>query len=545
MTLAFPSPEFDDAVAAVCHGSASEAELRALNQLLRTNGRARDEYLLRIELHARLASEPDLFAGPADEVAHRRSAPLPEMSWQPAVPSGSPQRGGRYRKAMVWTVSLAAGLALMAFGVWNRWFQQSSTAGDRAGPAVAMLTRVVDARWARDAEAPRAGGPLAPGWLRLESGLAQVVFYSGARVVLEGPTQLQLVAAGEAVCLQGRLLVEVPPPARGFRLKTAQLEIVDLGTAFGIHAGPGRAEVHVFRGSVEMHSPSTAGQTLGEGQAAAIQDSAPPRLMPADPAAFAALRDFQQRSLAAAAYRYEQWQFASARLQEDSALVVHLDFEQLSGMDWSLPNRAGGSRLVPEAIVVGCPRAEGRWREKQALEFQSINDRVRLVVPGDFDALTLAVWVRLHGLDQPFNSLFMCDGFAPDTLHWLIRRDGVLGLTVFGATPGQFEILASPPVLAPDQFGAWLHLAVVLDGPGRRAIHYLNGDPVSRHGLKRGPPFQLGPAELGNWSGPTGEPPAPALIRNLRGAMDEFQLFRRALSDAEVRALYSAGKPDL
>ena len=62
MTLSFPSPEFDEAVAAVCHGSASETEMHELNELLRSNPAARDEYLLRVELHTRLASEPGLFS---------------------------------------------------------------------------------------------------------------------------------------------------------------------------------------------------------------------------------------------------------------------------------------------------------------------------------------------------------------------------------------------------------------------------------------------------------------------------------------------------
>src|SRR5512136_1456743 len=62
MTLSFPSPEFDDAVATVCHGLATDAEMRALNELLRSDARARDEYLLRVELHSRLASDLDLSA---------------------------------------------------------------------------------------------------------------------------------------------------------------------------------------------------------------------------------------------------------------------------------------------------------------------------------------------------------------------------------------------------------------------------------------------------------------------------------------------------
>lgn len=163
---------------------------------------------------------------------------------------------------------------------------------------------------------------------------------------------------------------------------------------------------------------------------------------------------------------------------------------------------------------------------------------------GDYDALTLSAWVRVKGLDREFNSLFMCDGFAPGTIHWLIRNDGVLGLTVFGQGSGDFQILASPPVLTLDKFGMWLHLAVVLDGQARQIVQYVNGAPVSRHALKLGPPFRLGPSELGNWNARSDPNPAPLLIRNFSGSLDEFALFNRALTDAQVRELYTTGKPD-
>ena len=71
MKIGFPSPEFDDVVASVCHGSATDEHARALNELLRGNAGARDEYILRLELHSRLASDADLFAA-TDE--HSRSS---------------------------------------------------------------------------------------------------------------------------------------------------------------------------------------------------------------------------------------------------------------------------------------------------------------------------------------------------------------------------------------------------------------------------------------------------------------------------------------
>jgi len=57
------------------------------------------------------------------------------------------------------------------------------------------------------------------------------------------------------------------------------------------------------------------------------------------------------------------------------------------------------------------------------------------------------------------------------------------------------------------------------------------------------PPFRIGAAELGNWNARGFPKNDPFMIRNFGGAMDEFCLFGRALSADEIRALYSAGKP--
>jgi hypothetical protein len=539
--LLFPSPAFDDAVAAVCHGLATDEQMLALNDLLRDSPTARDEYLLRVELHARLASTPDLFANDAAEVTDTSSLSLPGLDANNVFSLPLPPR--EKNRGVAWAVALAACFTLLAVG-FALWLKRPSAMGT-ASTAVAMLTRVVDAHWGQNTAPVRVGSALKPGWLRLESGLAQVVFYSGARVVIEGPAELQLLSPTEAFCSTGRLLAEVPQPARGFRLKTDEITVVDLGTAFGINAARGQTEVHVFEGKVELLAGAATRRSLAEGEAAAVQNGTPVRLMAASAAAFSLMFEFQQRSLASEAFRYEQWQFASAQLNQDPSLVVRLDFENLNGMDWTLRNAAEMNRSVPEATVVGCQRGEGRWREKQAIEFQSVNDRVRLAVPGEFEALTLSAWVCVKGLDRQFNSLFMCDGFEPGTIHWLIRNDGVLGLTVFGPETGELQIAASPPVLALDQLGMWSHLAVVVDGKTGQVVHYVNGVQVSQHALKLGPPFRIGPAELGNWNARRGPDPAPNLIRNLSGALDEFALFSRALTDAEVRELYAKGKPDL
>jgi hypothetical protein len=266
--------------------------------------------------------------------------------------------------------------------------------------------------------------------------------------------------------------------------------------------------------------------------------------MAANAEPFASLLEFQERSLASEALRYDQWRLSGAQLNQDSSLVVRFDFENLGDTGWTLPNKAARNGVAEDGVIVGCQIAKGRWREKPAVEFQSVNDRVRLVVPNEFRAMTLAAWVNLKGLDRDFNSLLMSDGFDPGTIHWLIRRDGVLGLTVFGPRLGGFQIVASSPVPSLGTPGLWQHLAVVIDGNARELVHYINGSPVSRHALNIGPPFRVGSAELGNWNARSGPNPESALIRNLSGSLDEFELFSRALSDAEIRELYLKGKPD-
>jgi hypothetical protein len=542
MTLSFPSPEFSDAVAAVCHGSATEAEMGALNELLRSDPRARDEYLFQVELHSRLASDPDLFSLVGDAST---SLSLPAVNAGDRgnlVPLNPVELPVRWK--LVRMLALAACLMLIAGGIGTVWLRWSATRSGATSFAVAMLTRTVDARWSPKTQSPRVGSALEPGSLQLESGLAQVVFYSGARLVLEGPVELRLVSPSEAVCVSGRVLAEVPIPARGFRLRTGQLSVVDLGTSFGIDASRSQTEVHVFKGKVELQPGIAGEQSLAEGQAALVQGNGLPQLMAANPEVFAPMFEFQVRSLASEAVRYDQWRLSSAQLNRDPSLVMRFDFEDLSDPDWTLPNKAERNGVAEGGIIVGCQRAEGRWREKTALEFQSVNDRVRLTVPDEFRAITLSAWVCLKGLDRDFNSLFMSDGFEPGTVHWLIRRDGVLGLTVFGPRFGRFQILASPPVSSLGKLGLWQHLAVVIDGKAQEVVHYVNGLPISRHALKMERPFRVGSAELGNWNARSGPNPEPSLIRNLSGSLDEFELFSRALSDAEIRKLYLKGKPD-
>ena len=121
----------------------SDEQARALNELLRSDLAARDEYILRLELHSRLASEPDLFV--AVNEANEASSPgrgttLPQNVRHASI---SPATCGFDK--LNWALALAACVALLATGWWGL---QAWRQGERKGAtskAVAMLNRVVDA----------------------------------------------------------------------------------------------------------------------------------------------------------------------------------------------------------------------------------------------------------------------------------------------------------------------------------------------------------------------------------------------------------------
>ena len=65
--------------------------------------------------------------------------------------------------------------------------------------------------------------------------------------------------------------------------------------------------------------------------------------------------------------------------------------------------------------------------------------------------------------------------------------------------------------------------------------HYLNGELIARVPRNDTFPVQINVAELGNWND-RGRSERVA-IRHFSGAMDEFLLFDRVLTDAEIQKL--------
>ena len=450
-----------------------------------------------------------------------------------------------------WAVPLAAAaMAMLAMTWWLRTPQVRTSA-----EGVALISRLVGVEWADATEARANGAVLAPGMLRPKSGAALLEFYSGASVIVEGPAEFSLVAAGEGFLRRGKITAHVPPQARGFKVGSPALTVVDLGTEFGLSVPESApAEVHVFTGKVEVlraDAPtSTRALNAGEGVRA---DAGAWREIPAKRTAFLDATELARRDSTQARARYAAWRNASASLGSDPAAIVHFTFEDQPASDRVLTNRAATAPDSTHGSIVGCEWVEGRWPGKRALEFRGEGDRVRLDVETPLPAVSYLAWVRVEALPHQTHSLFAAETERPGALRWTLTGRGDLRIGVAresGRPEANWEALNSAGAITPARFGQWVMLASVFDG--KRMSHYVDGRLVASAGAAGPVPLVIGPVELGNWGVTRSHPEfqwvknrgADFFARGFHGRIDEFALLSRALTADEIHHLYEVGRPD-
>ncbi len=341
-------------------------------------------------------------------------------------------------------------------------------------------------------------------------------------------------------------MARAPVQSSHFSVVTPKADVIDLGTEFGVTVDEaGGSEVQVFEGSIELQGGRTvelpaAGRKVMSGQAVRIDESGVSAISRADPGVYVGARELDARSLADSGLRYRAWLDQSLRIQSDPRVRLYYSFEGQQGWERSLRDRSAGPGSGLDGSIVGCRWAEGRWPGKASLDFKRPSDRVRVYIPGEFEAMTLAVWVRVNDFDHRLNSLILADGWnLRGQVHWELDGKGRL---IFALKANGVRC-DSPVVLGPDQLGLWNHLVTVFDPRRGTAASFVNGREVVRqkvHGESRA---SIGWADLGNWSYPDPADPAHAPVRNLNGRIDEFIVFDQALDADEVRAMYEVGKP--
>ncbi len=257
-----PLPEeIVDLAARVCDETISAEDLERLERLLQEHAEVRTAYLDYVRVHAGL------------NWRYRTG-----MSPKPALPGGAsaepdpegpqPEPASTFRARETWQASLVsrfaivagicASLACAAFLLMPEPADERAAEVASASPAaeplfVATLRNSTHVVWSNDSRAVNVGSRIERGLVRIDAGEAEVVFDSGARLMIAGPAELELKSALAACLNRGTAAAHMPLTAVGFELRTPTSTLVDQGTEFGVVVEEtGATEVHVFRGQVDL-----------------------------------------------------------------------------------------------------------------------------------------------------------------------------------------------------------------------------------------------------------------------------------------------------
>ncbi len=473
-------------------------------------------------------------------------------------------KGGKVVGFPSWIPIAAAAVIAFVVGIgYNRIASEDSGSGESTSAfqleeptarGYAVVQGLVDVVTEGGTEL-RAGDILGADTISLANGSARIDFFSGAQVYIQAPARIEIKSAWEAVFHSGKLRAKVPPAARGFVIESNGRRIVDLGTEFGVDTSKDEVRVEVFSGKVELED-----RELSTGEAVSLTRDGQTASVSSNIESFSNLFSIANGLDDSTRLSFQRWQTFSETLSRDPRLIAYFPFatKPVSESD-RVPSALYPGNDELDGAVVLAEWVDGRWGGlKGAMEFRRPGSRIRVNIPGQFEAYTFSCWARIDSLDRRYNALFLADSYQTGEPHWQIRNDGVLMIGVMiddqairkdlkteAGKPmrGRSRNYYSPPFWDMTMSGQWLHLVSVYDPSRRRAAHYVNGSMISEHEIEEDyviDRLKIGNAEIGNWGDPNRKDPGYA-IRNLNGRIDELAIFNAALSDSEITEQYKKG----
>ncbi|MFC4991481.1 LamG-like jellyroll fold domain-containing protein [Rubritalea tangerina] len=260
--------EIDDSIQDLLDGSIEEATLVALEQELRHNPKAQSRYVELVHMHSAL------------ELRASASQQLPNN----VVPMDQVIQKQQRRSLKLAALAAAAVLLISFLGLQLIPLTQQTPLAFTTSPGTQFtLTHT-------DPETPTQELTLEPGSrLELKQGSIELTFASGVQSIIFAPADLTLHDEDTLAMTTGRGWFNVPPAAVGFQVLTKDLDIVDLGTEFGVLAGPHLDdEIHVFTGAVNATSrhSNKLSYTMKAGEARQVTRNGALTSIPVDPSFF-------------------------------------------------------------------------------------------------------------------------------------------------------------------------------------------------------------------------------------------------------------------
>ena len=249
--------------AKLCDETISSKELAELDSALANDGNARCYYRrymnLHAALHAYLSQNVEEAVAPAQSKQKKQVKQAEQEEHPHLVPLIPPALESPIHvqpRPKVNPILLAAAAAVV-FGVGLvavQWlYEKIPGLPGGSGAHYAVLTQMIDAKWAPGSFVPEKGKPLGNEELKLASGSVRINFGRGADVIFTEEAEIEILTDNSVRLHSGKMFAEVPASASGFTVDVGTFDVIDIGTVFGVTIGAeGEVEVSVISGDVEL-----------------------------------------------------------------------------------------------------------------------------------------------------------------------------------------------------------------------------------------------------------------------------------------------------
>lgn len=433
---------------------------------------------------------------------------------------------------------------------------------------VGIITGTTDCRWTNPDTSTILGAFVSFNRkYALSSGLMEITYTSGSRVILEGPCEFEVNSNAGGYLHLGKLTARIKKrgenreggreiakktlkansPVPLFTVTTPTAVVTDLGTEFGVKVSEdGDTYTQVFSGSVKVRLVGDGRSNdlvLRENESARVIKSAD-----GDKSSIIKLNaDEQSRFVREMSSLRPMSSNAYAELVLSLDPVLFYRMEQPSGegnqrlVRDSAPSGNHGTLLLGDEFG-GTPYRPGRFGDAISLRGPDVRDHVLVknYPKARENRLTVAAWVMATG--RPGWAMIAANWGQPSVkgqFHLgLFQRDGDLSVSLRQRDGKQVDLREGTEQPFP-LFG-WQFVAFVADGDMVKL--YRDGKLVASTACKgiyaETPLSGLGIGCKMNDEG-TGAPVASAGYHYWQGRIDELAIFNRALSDEQIKLLFT------
>lgn len=265
--------EFEHLAGAVIDGTASAAQLRRFNAILRESPELAQLYFQQVRMHAALMlrGERKFLETSLPSCSGQAKSSVLQKMFRLFSPHSH-----RFQRTLPWLVKggiaalllLGAGTVLWQAACYQREDEIVQNTGN-----VDLPVKLVSGKNISGLLTPAS----LPGKMRLLSGRAKIQLSSGVEISIVGETDMDVTSDMEVTLNKGRVLAFVPPRASGFILRMARMTVWDMGTIFVASAATNEDAVLVFKGSVQVLDAQGDGiQLCEQGEGVRVTGAASP-----------------------------------------------------------------------------------------------------------------------------------------------------------------------------------------------------------------------------------------------------------------------------